>query len=208
MNTMHPGLNAIGLSYIHDFSPLFLNLKFDLMPGEALQVLGGNGKGKTTLLKILCGLLAPTRGQIFWKGHSINQCQIHYRSDLIYLGHLLGLKPYLTVYENLLLSAKLKGSFAQPNLLKGLDQMGLKEKVFQLTYQLSAGQRQRLALTRLIIFKCSLWILDEPFNVLCLDGQQLMGQLIKNHLSSGGMMIFTSHHPVNLKQINIKTLVL
>lgn len=209
MVTEHSGLKAINLSYTYDQKPLFSGLGFELSEGEALQVVGENGHGKTTLLRILAGLLSPSVGQIFWEGHCIQAFPEVYRTDLIYLGHLLALKPYLTAQENLILSVRLRGyEIEEKQVLQVLNQVGLEKQFDQMAYQLSAGQRQRLALARLLAAPSRLWILDEPFSVLSHQGQQLIGGLIEQYLQSGGRVIFTSHHPVHLGQVSVRVFTL
>lgn len=203
------GLKVINLSYIYDQTPIFSNLNFNVLSGEALQVIGRNGQGKTTLLRVLAGLLLPLQGQIFWQGRCVKTHAEAYCFDMIYLGHLLGFKPYLTAKENLLLSIRLIGHDIQmDHLFHVFDQVGLEEQMNQMTYQLSEGQRQRLALARLVASQSRLWILDEPFNVLCQQGQQLMKKQIVKHLNGGGSLIFTAHHPVCLDEISVRELAL
>lgn len=215
MVNMCSALKVINLSYTYGTygtygeNPVFSGISFELTAGEAIQVVGENGQGKTTLLRILAGLLPTSEGQVFWEGLCIQKFPETYRTDLIYVGHLLALKPYLTAKENLALSARLRGyEVEEPVLLSLLKQVGLENQFDQMTYQLSAGQRQRLALARLLAAPSRLWILDEPFSVLCQQGQHLIGGLIEEYLLAGGRVVFTSHHPVHLKKGSVRVFAL
>ncbi len=202
------GLKAVDLAYTYQ-APLFRGLGFEVLPGEALQVLGENGQGKTTLLRMLAGLLEPESGQLFWRGVEVRKCPDTYQKDLIYLGHQLALKSYLTVQENLLLSVRLRGYGVEASQLSAIvSQLGLEAHHDQFAYQLSAGQRQRLALARLLAAPGHLWILDEPFSVLSQQGQRWLSDLMGSHLRQGGIVIFTSHHPVDLRGISPSMLTL
>ena len=166
-----------------------------LEAGAGLQVTGVNGVGKTTLLKSLATLSRPDSGSIHWCGQDIREDIDSYRSDLSYLGHKLGLAPQLTPSENLAFFRRfLPGSEnVSIDLGAALEAMGCDEYAHVPVSQLSAGQKQRVALSRVCMGASWLWILDEPANALDNDGIALLKTQLSQHLDRGGLLIFTSH---------------
>ncbi len=155
-----------------------------------LQIAGANGSGKTSLIKILCGLVAPDRGRVLWRQADI-RIQAHaYRSSLIYVGHKDGIKGGLSTRENLCFAAALANSPADPD--PSLKRWGLADARGPCRL-LSAGQRQRLALARLSLVRACLWILDEPLTALDAAGKALLGEAVGEHLGSGGTVVMSSH---------------
>ncbi|EKD54024.1 MAG: hypothetical protein ACD_60C00129G0001 [uncultured bacterium] len=181
------------ISFERNDSPLFSQLNCVLQPGDLLQVRGRNGSGKSTLLRILAGFLEPHEGDIIWEAVSILKQRGHYQQKMCYIGHQNGIKPYLTVHENLCLNAALMG-FQPEQIPSALSQIGLKTKIHTPAFQLSSGQLRRLALTRCLLSRASVWILDEPTASLDAEGQQLLIDLLKNHLHAKGIAIIASHH--------------
>lgn len=193
------------LSFERNLTPLFSAVNFSLAPGEALQVTGSNGCGKTTLLKILCGLLSASGGEIHWQGKCIQQHRAAYQAALQYLGHLPGIRTGLTVSENLQWSGILRGS--QSKLTEEiLTKIGLSRHENVLTHSLSAGQQRRLLLAKLLLTKVPLWLLDEPFTALDHASVGLVKELITAHLAQGGLLVFTSHQPFVLPNLILKQL--
>lgn len=165
---------------------LFKDLSFALAPGEALQIIGGNGVGKSSLLRIVAGLLAPQAGDVEKTGQS---------NIFFYLGHALGLKSGLTLKENLLYhfeAIKLESKI----VFQLLDRWSLSEYVNVMVEDLSQGQKQRLALVKLMLSDTRLWILDEPFSSLDVCGIDLLSQAIKVHLKHGGSVLLASHQKI------------
>lgn len=186
---------------------LFAGLSFDLEPGALLHVRGRNGSGKTTLLRALCGLLRPDAGEILWKGEDCHRLGDEYHTDLLYFGHLNGIKGELTGIENLRVSAVLAGDQVDDaHLWSALGRMGLAGFEDLPTKVLSQGQKKRVALARLLVSKAPLWILDEPFTALDLDAVDLLQALIAEHVSEDGMVILTTHQEVPLTSGRVRRL--
>jgi heme exporter protein A len=194
-------LQAIELSCIRDDRVLFEGLNFQLQAGQILLLEGKNGSGKTSLLRILCGFREPDAGQVHWNNEAINDSS--YYADMAYVGHLDGIKKELTVLENLkvCLALGISGQYSIPEALKKVHLQGYEEIVVQ---ALSAGQKRRLSLARLLITHNNLWILDEPFTSLDKQGISLIESLMLEHCANGGMIVLTSHHDITLHDnINI-----
>ena len=178
---------------------LFSGLDFGIEAGTLLHVRGRNGSGKTTLLRTLCGLFTPDAGEVWWQGESIRTLAEDYRRDLLYLGHLNGIKGDLTGVENLRLAATLDGNRVGSDAVWGaLGQIGLRGFEDLPTRMLSQGQKKRVALARLILSRAPLWVLDEPFTALDLDAVDLLQRLIADHVSRGGIAVLTTHQEVPL----------
>ena len=178
---------------------LFSNLSLSVGAGTWLQVTGANGAGKTTLLRTLVGLSAPDRGDIFWNGAPTRGQADDYRRALLYLGHQAAVKDELTPVENLRLALALDGiAIAPAQAEAALQRMGLRGRGSLPTRFLSAGQKRRVLLARLLVRPAALWVLDEPFAALDTGAVDLVGELIGAHLAQGGMAIVTSHQPVPL----------
>ena len=172
--------------------PLFSGVSVDLRGGDILQVVGPNGIGKTTLIKMLASVLAPTGGELLWGGRKVSRATFDYLSELIFIGHLSGISATLTPRENLAWWLKVQG-IRHDNLdevFLGIDLAGLADRP---CYTLSAGQWRRAALARLLACDCRVWLLDEPFTAIDRQGSELLTQLMVKHAEEGGMVIFSSH---------------
>lgn len=188
---------------------LFSELSFSLSAGELMQVQGENGSGKTTLLRTLCGFVQPTAGQITWRGQDVQVLGEQYYAEMIYLGHLNAIKDELNALENLRISAGLSGfSIDEKEALNALRRLGLRRREHLPVKVLSQGQRRRVALSRLLVGDSHLWILDEPLTALDVGAVELMQELIAEHLSKGGMAIFTTHQPLQVSGIETRQLTL
>lgn len=186
---------------------LFSGLSFTLDAGTLLHLQGANGSGKTTLQRALCGLLLPQEGEIRWNGESIRSLKEEYCQEVIYLGHLNGIKNDLTGLENLRISATLDGdSLDDEQLWEALKHMGLMGFEDLPTRVLSQGQKKRVALARLLLSGAKLWILDEPFVGLDVNAVELLQSLIAKHVAGGGMVILTTHQEVALTSGQIQRL--
>lgn len=173
-----------------------------LEAGSWLYVAGANGVGKTSLLRMVCGLAPIESGHIFWNGLPIQTQSENFRHDLCYLGHLNALQESMTVDENLAFTSALGGM--TPDRLKTqevLTQFGLRGRGKQLVRHLSQGQKRRVALSRLVLSPAKLWVLDEPYVAMDEAGIGLLADLIADHLSKGGMAVLTSHQRVAIGQI-------
>ena len=196
-------LEAADLTCIRDDRTLFSDLAFRVGPGEALLLEGRNGSGKTSLLRILCGIRLPDAGRINWCGEDINRLGADYYEHTAYVGHRDGIKLDLTPLENLAMARAL-GKPNATTLEAALEKVDLYGFEDVLARNLSAGQQRRLALARLLVTDTVLWILDEPFTSLDVHGIQVIEELLDNHTSRGGMLAVTSHHAVNLANTAIQ----
>jgi heme exporter protein A len=186
---------------------LFHKLGFELASGEALLVCGGNGRGKTSLLRILCGLSAPVAGVVRWCGEPIGKAHEQYGRDMAYIGHANGIKDDLTPLENLRLAAALGGRKLDVTTATAvLEQVGLSRCLEFPTRVLSFGQRRRVALAGLLTAGALLWILDEPLAGLDVHGVAMVEQMIHDHVVAGGLAIMTTHQPLVLDGLVPKTL--
>lgn len=172
---------------------LFERLSFRLAAGEFLRVSGANGSGKTSLLRVLCGLLTPSRGSVRWKGEPVAALREEYARQLVYLGHAPAVKGDLTAEENLSIACTLAGLAASRDAVKSaLARFALPDDVP--VRRLSQGQRRRAALARLALSGAvPLWLLDEPFAALDAEGIERLGALLSGHAEKGGAIVFTTH---------------
>jgi len=178
---------------------LFEGLGFTLEAGQWLHVTGENGAGKTTLLRTLTGLSPADRGEVRWRGKDIRRQRDDYRRAFIYLGHPSALKDELSPLENLALALRLDGVAADEEALLGaLQRIGLHGREDLPARALSAGQRRRTLLARLLLRPATLWLLDEPFNALDAAGVELLLAMVGEHLGGGGMAVMSSHQPISL----------
>lgn len=186
---------------------LFSGLSFALYPGQIMQVQGANGSGKTSLLRTLCGFLAPDEGVITWHGRDMHDLGEEYYAELLYLGHLNAIKDELSALENLRISAGLSGvELDEKEVLAALRRMGLRGRERLPTKVLSQGQRRRVALARLLVSDARLWILDEPLAALDVGAVALIQELIAEHLARQGMVIFTTHQPLQVAAVEMRNL--
>jgi heme exporter protein A len=174
---------------------VFRDVNFSVRAGEALLVTGPNGAGKSSLLRLVAGLLRPADGRIEFQG---GEPELSLGEQALYLGHLDALKPALTVRENLAFWARFLGNGAvEPE--PALAAVGLAALAQVPAIYLSAGQRRRLALARLIAVKRSIWLLDEPTAALDAAGQEMLAEVLQMHLSNGGIVLAATHGPIGLE---------
>ncbi len=185
-------LTATGLSASRGGRPVFADLSFSLGAGELLAVTGPNGAGKSTLLRLIAGLLTPAAGTVVLEGADDAGIGTHSH----YLGHLDALKPGLTVRQNLDFWRRLWGG---GDVDRALQAVGLEPLGDLHAAVLSAGQRRRVALARLLVARRPLWLLDEPATALDAAAEAGLGRLIADHLASGGMAIAATHRDLPLK---------
>lgn len=192
-------LSVSDLSCVRGDKRLFAGVSFSLKAGEWLHLQGDNGTGKTSLLRIVCGLAHANNGSIAWQGQDISEDADAYRADLAYLGHNLALKDELSALENLQADAAIAGrSLDRTQAMAALARLGLRGREHLPVRVLSQGQKRRAALARLIASKAILWVLDEPFVALDTHAQAVLASIISDHVASGGMALFTSHQAVDM----------
>lgn len=189
---------ARGLACMRHDRMLFSDLSFTMGSGDLIQVQGSNGSGKTSLLRMLCGMLLPEHGEILWCDSGISENRSEFLAQIAYVGHHDGIKKELTPRENLRLVRALGGAQTGPSLDDALEQVGLYGYEDVLTQSLSAGQRRRVALARILVTSARLWVLDEPFTALDQSGRELIERLLEHHAKGGGMAILTTHQAINL----------
>lgn len=160
---------------------------------------GRNGSGKTSLLRILCGIRLPESGEIYWDGVDVFKLGPEFHEHIAYLGHKDGHKPDLTPVENLRMARGLGKRREDIDIEDALDQVGLYGFEDVPTRNMSAGQQRRLAIARLLVTDAKLWILDEPFTSLDRKGIEHMERLFEAHLKRGGMAAMTTHHRIGFK---------
>lgn len=190
-------LRGINLACVRGERPLFSGIDLAVDAGEWLHVRGGNGVGKTSLLRLIAGLAQPAEGEVRWDGEPIAASSRAYHSELLFLGHQGALKEDLSALENIELAAALDGSPAsRVEVGAALRRFGLQGREDLPVRFLSAGQKRRVLLARLLTRKARLWVLDEPFNALDARGVDMLGTLVGEHLAGGGMAVITSHQAV------------
>jgi heme exporter protein A len=183
-----PLLRCRGLCFGYAGEPLLDGIDLDLLPGQALLLVGANGSGKSTLLRLLAGLMAPDRGSVERATEAAGGAVA-----LAWLGHVLGLKPGLTVAENLRFAVGLHGHGGRVSPAQALASVGLDGFDPVPLRELSAGQRKRVALARLLLLPAPLWLLDEPYANLDPDGCRLVDRLVDRHLRAGGSAVLSLH---------------
>jgi heme exporter protein A len=192
---MSAALELRGLQCVRGSRVLFSGVSAGVRAGQMLRVLGENGSGKTSLLRMLCGLSTPDRGEVLWQGERITRLREEFNSQLVYLGHAPALKDDLSAIENLQASGGLAGwAFAEHEAANALAQAGLRGRERLPARALSQGQRKRVAIARLALGAAApLWVLDEPFNALDEAACSWLHGLIVAHLGRGGIVVLTSH---------------
>jgi heme exporter protein A len=173
---------------------VFAGLSFTLAPGGALLLTGANGAGKSSLLRLLAGLIPVAEGRLLWDGQDALADRVAHAGRLRYLSHADALKPSLTAQENLDFYARLWGGAAGP----ALDALGLGELAELPARVLSSGQKRRLALARLALSPAAIWLLDEPTVGLDAASVERLGALLARHRDAGGMVLAATHLPLPL----------
>ena len=198
-------LEARKLRCERDERILFSDLSFQVKAGEWIQITGGNGVGKTTLLRLLSGLARPDVGGVYWQAQPLHRVRDSYQQNLLWIGHQPGIKTRLSALENLRFFHH-DGNAAQ--CMNALAQAGLAGYEDIPVNQLSAGQQRRVALARLWLTRGTLWILDEPFTAIDMNGVERLTQLMAQHTERGGIVILTTHQPINVATDKIRRIAL
>ncbi len=194
--TTAPLLEARAVSFLRQDETVFAPLDFQLRCGELALIEGANGSGKTTLLRMLAGLLHIGTGELRWHGAPIPRG--HHVADTLFLGHQLGLKGDLTPRENLRIASGLHGERSGTSADAALGEVGLRGYEDEPVRRLSAGQKKRAALARLLLLPATLWLLDEPYANLDRAGTALVNRLLTWHSEAGGAALVSSHTTVDL----------
>jgi heme exporter protein A len=192
-------LEIKSLECVRDDRLLFRDLDFSVAEAQVLQIEGANGSGKTSLLRIICGLRLAEAGQVLWKGEAIASSREDYYAEMVYIGHLPCIKGDLTVLENVrsLLDTR-SLSLSNAEIEVALEKVGLATYEDVPSKALSSGQRRRILLAFVELSQAKLWILDEPLTALDVHGVALMESMIVQHKKAGGSVIFTTHHGMQL----------
>jgi len=197
-------LEARGLCCVRGERELFTNLHLRVVSGNCLHVRGENGVGKTSLLRLLTGLSKPDSGEVLWGDQSITLDPIAYHRELLFLGHRDALKEDLTALENLQMYAALDDvSLSLEKAMATLLRFGLRGRENLPVNFLSAGQKRRVLMARMLTRQAKLWILDEPFNALDIQAVEELQNLISEHLSMGGLVVLTSHQEVSIPNVQV-----
>jgi heme exporter protein A len=192
-------LEAIDLECVRGERRVFSGLSFSLGAGEILQLFGANGSGKTSLLRIIAGLVPPASGQVRWRGEPISTLGEDYHQELLYLAHANGIKDDLTAIENLRVAATLAGkNIDRAMAFDALERLGLAGREDLPARALSQGQRRRVALARTLVSEASLWVLDEPLTSLDREAAAEIEAIIESHLARGGAALIATHQELKM----------
>lgn len=200
-------LEVVNLGCVRGTRRLFKDLNFAVQPGELVELRGANGSGKTSLLRILCGLASPTEGEVRWQGKSIRSLGEEYAGVVAYLAHQNGVKDELSALENLRIAGGVSGNVTSMSDARViLEKVGLNRQQNLPARSLSAGQKRRVALARLLATQATVWILDEVLTSLDDAAIKLSRSFISDHLSRGGMAIIATHQELDLDTARVQRL--
>jgi heme exporter protein A len=190
---------VINLGCVRGERRLIRGLNFSVRPGELVEIRGANGSGKTSLLRILCGLAQPAEGEVRWQGKNIRSLGEEYFGSVAYVAHQNGVKDELTAIENLRIASGVAcNRLSEQEAQEILERIGLQEESYLPSRFLSAGQRRRVALARLLATKAELWILDEVLTSLDTAAMDFSARFIGEHLAGGGTAIIATHQDLNI----------
>jgi heme exporter protein A len=192
-----PVLEAVALACERDWRLLFEHLDLRLAAGDMVQISGPNGSGKTSLLRLLSGLMQPTAGDVLLDGKPLSEQRSELAHNLLWIGHAAGIKDLLTPVENLSWLCALHQSVASADIWQALEAVGLRGFEDVPCHTLSAGQKRRVALARLYLPGPALWMLDEPFTALDKQGVAQLEAHLAEHCEDGGTVVLTTHHTLS-----------
>jgi len=193
MNTAAVGLEVEDVHVWRGERHVLQGVSLVLRARQLLHISGPNGTGKTTLLRVICGLLRPEQGAVSWQGQSISSVRTEYQAVLAYAAHEPALKGDLTALENLRFAVGLKRRVTNVELCASLERTGAAACADLPARVLSAGQRRRVAMARVLAMNATLWLLDEPFTNLDAAGALLVTGLLQSHVDQGGMALVVAH---------------
>jgi heme exporter protein A len=195
MTVAHPAalLEGKGLELWRGELRLFTGVNFALHAGELLHIVGPNGCGKTSLLRVLCGLTLPETGDVYWRGKTLQRNRADFHASTCYLGHRESLKADLTAEENLVFQLGLRAWLSQADIHAALNKVGLMSKREVPARSLSAGQKRRVSLARALASGARLWVLDEPYTNLDVAGRDLVDEMMSEHLQRDGLVLLVAH---------------
>lgn len=194
-------LELRNISCERDERVLFCDLNLEVRSGDIVQIEGPNGSGKTTLLRTLTTTSADYSGELLWKGQPLAKARVDYLNQLLYVGHLPGVKKALSPRENLAWYAGMNNGHQRLSLEQALEEVGLFGYEDTPCYHLSAGQMRRVALARLFLTPARLWVLDEPFTAIDVQGVDNLQRLMQEHASGGGAVVLTTHQPLTIEGV-------
>ena len=206
MNTAAEGLSVEKVHVWRGDRHVLKGVSLSLLPRQLLHVSGPNGTGKTTLLRVVCGLLRPEQGAVSWRGRSITSTRLEYQAALAYASHEPALKADLTALENLRFAVGLKRRVTADELRASLLRTGVAACADLPARVLSAGQRRRVAMARVLAMGAALWLLDEPFTNLDAAGTELMSGLLQAHLQAGGSALVVAHQDLKIDGADMRRL--
>ncbi len=197
-------LEARSITCVRGERELFSGLNLQVATGQCLHIRGENGVGKTSLLRLLTGLASPELGEVLWNSEPIKKEPSKYHGKLLFLGHRDALKEDLTALENLRMYAAIDGvALSDEDAFASLWRFGLKGREDLPVNCLSAGQKKRVLMARMLTRRAQLWILDEPFNALDAHAVHELQDLISEHLEGGGLAVLTSHQPLTIPGLQV-----
>lgn len=179
---------------------LFTKVAFQLKAGELLHIVGPNGCGKTSLLRVLCGLTLPETGEVYWRSKKLTRNRADFHASMCYLGHRESLKADLTAEENLVFQLGLRCWLSHADIHAALDKVGLGKRRLVPARSLSAGQKRRVSLARALASGAKLWVLDEPYTNLDIAGRELVDQMMSEHLARDGLVLLVAHQAHGVAQ--------
>lgn len=187
-------LEVKALSCVRDDRLLFSDLNLEVKPGEIWRIEGPNGSGKTTFIRMVCGLFTDYEGDISYRGENLRYSRHQFTRETLFIGHKTGVKPSLSAEENLAWLSGMRSIITAEQIQQALKVVGLRGFEDLPAYSLSAGQQRRIALARLYLESAKLWILDEPFTAIDYKGVAQLEQHLQQHANEGGAVILTTHH--------------
>jgi heme exporter protein A len=194
---VHEGLCVRDLACARGGRPVFAGVSFDAAPGDVVQVRGSNGSGKSSLLRLLCGLLQPVAGDVHWRGRRVGAGDAVFAREVAYAGHAGGMSGELTVLENLRFAMHVAGTSNGDAACRDvLQNLHLGDRKHERLCHLSQGQQRRLSLARVLLSQRRLWLLDEPCAGLDAEGEERFDAYLAEHVRRGGMAVVTTHRDI------------